>query len=54
MSAIFKKNFDSKCFIEDEFSISEIIPTEKAAGDLELLEIKEDQALQMLNRASFL
>lgn len=31
---------------EDGFSISEIILTEKAAGELELLEMKEDQALR--------
>ena len=38
--------------IEDGFPISEIILSEKAAGELELLEIKEDPALQMPHKAS--
>lgn len=37
---------------EDGFPISEIILTEKASGELELLELKEDQALPMLHKAS--
>ena len=38
--------------IEDGFPISEIILVEKAAGELELLEIKEDQALQMQHKST--
>ena len=37
--------------IEDGFPISEIILSEKATGELELLEMKEDQELQMLQKA---
>ena len=33
--------------IEDGFPISEIIPIEKASGELETFEMKEDQTLQM-------
>ena len=38
--------------IEDGFPISEITLSEKAAGKLELLEIKVNQALQMLYKTS--
>ena len=38
--------------IEDGFPNSEIILSEKATGELELLEMKEDQGLQMVLRAS--
>ena len=38
--------------VEDGFPISEIILTVKAAGELNLLEMKEDQALQMPYKAS--
>ena len=57
----FKYNFEDlkslKCtficdIIEDGFPISEVILSEKAARDLELLEMKGDQALQMLYKAS--
>ena len=37
--------------IDDGFPISEIIFSEKAAGELELLEMEEDQVLQMLHKA---
>ena len=40
--------------IEDGFPISETILSEKAAGELDLLEMKEDQTLQMLHQASSL
>ena len=56
----FKYNFEDlkslKCtficdIIEDGFPISEVILSEKAARDLELLEMKENLALQMLHKA---
>ena len=40
------------CDIEDGFPISEIILTEKAAEELNLIEMNEDQALQRLQKAS--
>ena len=39
--------------IEDGFQISEIILTEKVARELELLDMKEDQELEMLHKATF-
>ena len=33
--------------IQGEFSISNIIMTQKASGELELIEMQEDQALQL-------
>ena len=38
--------------IDDRFPISEIILTEKAAGELALFEMKEDHALQILHKGS--
>ena len=38
--------------IEYEFPLSEIIFSEKAAGESEVIDMKEDQALQMLHKAS--
>lgn len=37
--------------VEDGFSISEVLLAEKASGELELLEMKEDQALQIHHKS---
>ena len=49
--AFFVNPFISE-IIEDGFPICEIILSKKAAEELELLEMKEDQALQMMHKAS--
>ena len=41
-------------FIDDGFPISDKILTEKEPGELDLFEVKEDQALQMLPKVSFM
>ena len=40
--------------IEGEFSISNINMTQKASGELELIEMKEDQALQLIYKSTMI